>query len=113
HVTGVQTCALPIYRVRPGLQVAEVDVLDHVRAGEVQHLGAVLLAPEAGLDAELARMDLGAHRAVEQHDSPLQRLEEVGHADSGCARTQAAQGSAGRTPSSRHAAIVSSARFRV
>ncbi len=58
-------------------------------------------------------MDLGAHGTVEQQHAPLQGLEKVRHSDSGRASTQAAQASAGRTPSSRHAAIVSSARLRV
>jgi hypothetical protein len=58
-------------------------------------------------------MDLGAHGTVEQQHAPPQGVEKVRHCRSGGASTQAAQASAGRTPSSRHAAMVSSARLRV
>ena len=58
-------------------------------------------------------MDLGAHGAVEQQHAPLQGVEKVRHTTPDARSTQAAQASAGRTPSSRHAAIVSSARLRV
>jgi hypothetical protein len=72
--------------IRAGAQIAEVNVRDHVWAGEVEHLGAVLLAPEVGLDREVARMDLGAHGTVEQQHAALQGLEKIRHGDSGRAR---------------------------
>ena len=54
-----------------GAQIAEVDVRNHVRAGEIEHLGAVLLVPEVGFDRQVARVDLGAHGTVEQQHAPL------------------------------------------
>jgi hypothetical protein len=70
-------------RIGAGAQVAEVDVRNHIRPRKIEHLGAVLLAPEVALDRQIARMDLRAHGAVEQQHAALQGVEKVRHSDSG------------------------------
>ena len=70
--------AVGLERIGAGLEIAEVDLPDQVRAAQVQDLGAVLLAPEVGLDREVAALDLGPHGAIDQKDPALEGLEKSG-----------------------------------
>ena len=101
--------AVGLDRIGTRLEIAEMNLEDQVRPAQVQDLGAVLLAPEVALDREIPTLDLGPHGAVEQEDALLERLQKVRHRDP----PQAACARPGQRPSSRQAAIVSSARLRV
>ncbi len=52
--------------VGAGGEVAAMDVADHVRAGENQHLGAVLLPHEVHIHGQIQRLHQTAHAAVAQ-----------------------------------------------
>ena len=53
-----------------------MDLLDDVRAAEVQHLGDVLVAQPVALQVERAGLEVGAHRAVEDDDAPAGEFEQ-------------------------------------
>ena len=66
------------HHVRAGLEVAVVDVAHQVRAGQVQHLRAVLLVPIVALDVERQRLHAAAHAAVAQQHPVTQRIKQMG-----------------------------------
>ena len=101
--------AVGLERVRAGLQVAVVDFPDQIGAAQVEHLGAVLLAPEVAVDRQFAPLDLRPHGAVEEEHPALELGEEIRHGG----RSQAACARLGWRPSSRPAASVGSARLSV
>ena len=53
-----------------------MDLLDHVRAGEVEHLGDVLVPHPVALEVERAGLEIGAHRAVEDDDALAGEVEK-------------------------------------
>ena len=54
-----------------------MNVAHQVGARQVQHLGAVLLAPIVAVHVERERLDPAAHAAVAQEYGVVQRVEEV------------------------------------
>ena len=66
-----------LHHVGAGLEIAAVDVADEVGAGQVQHLGAVLLAPVVLLDIERQRLHAAAHAAVAQQNVVAQSIEQM------------------------------------
>jgi hypothetical protein len=66
-----------LHHVAADREVARVDVLDEVGAGEGEEVVGALLAAELGR-LELMPLDLGAHGAVEHEGAPLDRFSE-GH----------------------------------
>ena len=55
-----------------------MDVAHQVGARQVQHVGAVLLAPVIALDVERQRLHAAAHAAVAQQHGVAQRIEQMG-----------------------------------
>src|SRR5262249_29288955 len=99
HVCRIERTRLD--NVRPGVEVGAVELLDHARLREHEHIGAVLqglrMAAEAGaaiiVFARLTRVDQRAHRAVEKQDAIrqqfLQQLARIRHAGSSTKDTKA------------------------
>src|SRR6516164_8105627 len=56
-----------------------MDLADQIGAAVAEDLGAVLTAHKVALDIEIARLHLGAHRAVAEHDAIGEVVEEMRH----------------------------------
>src|SRR6516162_8410776 len=56
-----------------------MDLADQIGAAVAEDLGAVLIAHKVALDIEIARLHLGAHRAVAEHDAIGEVVEEMRH----------------------------------
>ena len=67
------------HRVRPGAEIAHMDVAHEVGAALVQDLGAVLLAEEILVDVELGRLHARAHGAVAQQHVAGEEVEKGAH----------------------------------
>ena len=65
-----------------------MDLADQVRAALADDLGAVLVAEIVALDVEVARLHLGPHRAVAEHDAIGEVVEEMGHRGWLCTKAQ-------------------------
>ena len=63
-------------RVAADGQERFVDFLNHLRPGEVEHLGDVLLAHPVAVQIEGANLKVGPHRAVEDDDAPAGKFEK-------------------------------------
>ena len=63
--------------LRAGGDHRRVDVADHVRAPQVQHLVGASGQGVVVLEGEIERLERGAHAAVEDHDAVAGGLEEV------------------------------------
>jgi hypothetical protein len=51
-----------------------------IRAGEVQHLGDVLVAHPVALKVQRARLEVGPHRPIQDDDATASKFEETGGA---------------------------------
>src|SRR5690625_6748070 len=72
HVTGVQTCALPIYGAMEEIVVEELDVIvagDEVDEDEVIHTEVAAVEEEAVIDAEPAQEEIGRASCRERVES--------------------------------------------
>ena len=65
--------------VRPGLEIAAVDVADQVGAGQGQIVGTVLVPVEVLFHRQGQGLDLAAHGAVAQQNPLVQMIENVAH----------------------------------
>ena len=70
--------AVGLHHVGAGGEIAAMDVAHQVGARQVQHLGAVLLAPVVALDIERQRLHAAAHAAVGQQHGVAQGIEQMG-----------------------------------
>ncbi len=71
--------AVGLDRVAAGGEIAAMDLADQIGAALADDLGAILVAEKIALDVEVARLHLGPHRAVAQHDAIGEIVEEMGH----------------------------------
>ena len=71
--------AVGLDRVAAGGEIAAMDLADQIGTALADDLGAVLVAEKIALDVEVARLHLGPHRAVAQHDAIGEVIEEMGH----------------------------------
>ena len=53
-----------------------VDLLNHLRPGDVEHLRNVLLVPPIALEVERARLEIRTHRAIEDDDALTDEIEK-------------------------------------
>ena len=77
--------AVGLDRVGAGLEIAAMDLAHEVGAALAEDLGAVLVAEKVALDIEIARLHLGAHRAVAEQDAVGEDSREDGPSVHGAA----------------------------
>src|SRR5207253_4183789 len=76
HVTGVQTCALPIYTLQERrLAVGALEAAARDAATQVEEADARLAQAEAALEAARAALEA---RGAEEHKLELERTEILG-----------------------------------
>ncbi len=69
-----------LHHIGAGLEIAAMNLAHEFRAGEVEHLGAVLAVPVVALDIERQRLDTAAHAAVAEQNLVAERVEKMGAA---------------------------------
>ena len=91
--------AVGLDRVGAGLEIAEVDLADEIRAALAQDLGAVLVAAEnRARYRESRRLHLGAHRPVAQQHPVGEIVEKMGHRIVSLARRETSVARVGAGP---------------
>jgi hypothetical protein len=78
-----RTEGVGFHHVRPGLEVAAMDVPDQVGAGQDQDVGAILPPPVILLHVQSKRLHAAAHAAITQQDGITQRIKQMGTAHCG------------------------------
>ena len=70
--------AVGLDHVGAGLEIAAMDLPHQIRAGQVEHLGAVLAPPVVALDLQIEHLHARAHAAVAEQDLVGEGVEKVG-----------------------------------